>query len=216
MKIRDSAFLLLLILTFGGSGCSTKIKVSQLDPKLAKNAVVDGLPFRTKERYYIKLYRLNGLTYEPVDTKSHTADLANLDQLYVMRIVGSPLSDGTVTIKLNEDNTLGSVKVESTSKGQDALKALGQAEKDIAEAEESRNKKEDDQATATENERVASEDKILAALTAKHDYELAVQKLAALSETATILERTEAEQLIEKNRLIANNKARQAGLPANF
>lgn len=196
----------------GLQGCATKVHVSALDQNLKPNETVDGLPFRSRERYEIHLYRFNGLTYEEVDAKPRTASLANLDALYVMRVSGGALSDGTVAVKLRTDNTLESVKVESTSKGQDALKAAGQGASDVADAKTARQKAAAEKAKAAEGEITGGEDDRVAALEAKQAADLAVVELAELSSTATQVDRLTVEQKIVRLRVVANQKARRAGL----
>jgi hypothetical protein len=187
------------------SGCSTQVQVSPLEQNLAANQVVNGLPFRSRERYQVTLYRFDGTTYQPVETKEQTASLANLDVLYVLRVKGAALSDGTVTVKMRTDNTLESVNVKSTSKGQEVLTALGKGMKDLADAEAARDK-------VAETDVVGGEDKQLAALEAKQAADLAVVELSELAATATQAQRTAAEQKVVKLKLVANQKARRAGL----
>ncbi|ATE80473.1 hypothetical protein [Pseudomonas frederiksbergensis] len=133
-----------------------------------------------------------------------------------MRVKGSALSDGTVTVKMRSDNTLESVKVESTSKGQEALASLGKADKDLADARASRDNYSEDKTKASEDEVLAREDSLLAALEAKQAADLAIVELAALPATATQVERTTNEQKVDKLKLVANQKARRAGLQVPF
>lgn len=211
-----AAILLGLAFTLlaGTTGCSTQVRVSPLEA--ADDPVVNGLPFRSRERYQIKLYRLDGLTYQPVETKQQTATLASLSAIYVLRVDGSALSDGTVTVKMRSDNTLESVKVESKSKGQEALAAVGKGIKDLADAGATREKDASTKAAAAEATVVSDEDSRLAALGAKQAADLAVAELADLPATATQSQRTAAEQKIIKLRLVANQAARRAGLQAPF
>lgn len=198
------------------SGCSTQIQVSPLAQDLKPNEVVNGLPFRSRERYQVTLYRRDGLTYQPVETKKQTASLANLEALYVLRVKGAALSDGTVVVKMRTDNTLESVSVKSTSKGPEALTALGKGIKDLADAEATRDKDASTKAKASEAEAVSSEDSRLAALEAKQAADLAGVELAELPATATQAQRTAAEQKVVKLKLVANQKARRAGLQPPF
>ncbi len=198
------------------SGCSTQVQVSPLAQDLNPHEVVNGLPFRSRERYQVTLYRREGLTYQPVETKEQAASLANLDALYVLRIKGAPLSDGTVIVKLRSDNTLESVNVKSTSKGPEALTALGKGIKDLTDAEATRDKDAAAKVKASEAEVVSSEDSRLAALDAKQAAELAVVELADLPAAETQAQRTAAEQKVVKLRLVANQKARRAGLQPPF
>jgi hypothetical protein len=214
---KSPVFALLSLAGLAGLvGCSTQIQVAPLKPNLAANDVVNGLPFRTRERYEVKLYRLNGQTYEAVETKMQTVNLANLDALHVLRVEGGPLSDGSVTVKMRSDNTLESVKVVSTSKGQEALTALGKGMKDLADADATRAKDAASKGKASEGELTAGEDTRLAALEARQSADLAAVELSELSATATQAQRTAAEQKVQKLKLVANQKARRAGLQPPF
>lgn len=213
--ISERAFLVVGLL-LGLSGCSTQVQVSPLKPGLAENSAVDGLPFRARERYQVTLYRLEGLAYQPVETKQRTASLANLEALYVLRVKGGALSDGTVTVKMRTDNTLESVKVESKSKGQEALSALGKGIKDLADAEATRDKDAATKVKTAETEVVSSEDSRLAALDAKQAADLAAVELSELPANSSQAQRTAAEQKVVKLKLVANQKARRAGLQPPF
>lgn len=197
-------------------GCSTQVNVTQLDQNQAANSEVNGLPFRSRERYQVKLYRRDGLTYRPVETKEQTASLANLDVLYALHVKGSAFSDGTVTVKMRSDNTLEAVTVKSTSKGPEALMAAGKGIKDLADAEATREKAAVTQAKAAEAEVVSSEDSRRDAVEAKLAADLASVEYAELSVTATQTQRTTIEQKVVKLKLIANQKARRAGLQPPF
>lgn len=210
MKRFDGSTLLSLL--FAAAllpGCSTQVQVSPLAPDLKPNEVVNGLPFRSREIYSVTLYRKEGLTYQPVEATPRTAGMANLDALYVLRVKGAALSDGTVTVKMRSDNTLESVNVKSTSKGPEALTALGKGIKDLADAEATRDK-------AEETELTSKEDRNLAAVEAHQAALLAAVELADLPATATLTQRTAAEQKVVKLRIVANQKARRAGLDAPF
>lgn len=198
------------------SGCSTQVQVSPLAQDLGPNEVVNGLPFRSRERYQVTLYRRDGLTYQPVEATAQTASLANLDALYVLRIKGAALSDGTVVVKMRTDNTLESVNVKSTSKGPEALTALGKGIKDLADAEATRDKDAATKTKAAEADVISSEDSRLAALEARQAADLAGVELAELPATATQAQRTGAEQKFVKLKLVANQKARRAGLQPPF
>lgn len=197
-------------------GCSTQVRVAELPQDLAPGAAVDGLPFRARERYQIVLYRLVEGRYEPVEIKETTASLANQDHLYVLRVKGSPLSDGTVTVKLRGDNTMEKLKIESKSKGQDALNAVSTGIKDLADARATKAKGESDALTATKSGTAADEDSRVAALDAQQAAELAGLELDALPSDSTALQRKAAEQKLVKAKVVANQKARRAGLPMPF
>ncbi len=215
MSVLSKGVVLASVAASALCGCSTQITVKALDD-VAANAAVDGLPFRSRERYQVKLYRFDGIGYQPVDTKEQTASLANVEKLYVLGMSGSAFSDGTVTVKVRSDNTLESVSVKSTSKGQEALSALGKGIKDVNDAEATRDKDRATKSKATEAEVVVGEDSRVAALEAKQAADLALVELSELSATATLAQRTAAEQKVMKLKLVANQKARRAGLQPPF
>lgn len=150
------------------------------------------MPFRTRERYRITLYRKDGVAYEQVDIKEQTASLANLDALYVLRVRGGVLSDGTVTAKMRSDNTLESVKAESTSKGPEAIAAVSKAIKDTSEAKTARGKVASDKEVAAESAIAADEDRKVDALDAEQ---------AANLESARYANRNLLDSLLPKNLL---------------
>jgi hypothetical protein len=197
-------------------GCSTQVHVSPLQADLKPGEPVNGLPFRTRERYQVTLYKLEGVTYVPLQTQKQVELLANVDHLHVLRVKGAALSDGTVTVKMRQDNTLESVRVESKSKGQEALTALGKGLKDVGDAKTARDKADTAEDKAAEGEVVAEEDKRYAALEARQAADLAVVELTELPATATQAQRTAAEQKVVKLKLAANQKARRAGLQPPF
>lgn len=196
--------------------CSTTVSVTSISPTLEPGSQVDGIPFRTKEHYVLKLYKLDGGKYVPVDTKDTIAPLANQDQLYLLRMKGSALSDGTVKIALNPDNTLSNVKIESASRGQDLLSELGKSMKSLSTAESSLENARSTAVKGIENGLVANEDLHIAALDAQRDAILAQLELDSLPSNSSIIDRTKAEQKLIRTKLIANQKARRANKPLPF
>ena len=82
--------------------------------------------------------------------------------------------------------------------------------------EATRDKDASTKTKASEVEAVSSEDSRLAALEAKQAADLAGVEFAELPATATQAQRTSAEQKIVKLKLVANQKARRAGLQPPF
>jgi len=212
LPIRASA---LAALVFAG-GCSTTVNVERLSPNLAPASKVDGIPFRAKERYRVRLYKLEGGKYQEVDVKETFVTLANQDQLYVLKMKGSPLSDGTVKVKINPDSTLSFVSVDSTSRGQDVLTQLGNSAKSIAAAESARDTARTTADKTAETAVVATEDSRIAALDAQRDALLAQLELEALAVAASPLDRAKAEQKLIRARVFANQKARRADMPLPY
>lgn len=212
LAIRTSALAALVL----ASGCSTTVSVENLSPNLAPASKVDGIPFRAKERYRVRLYKLEGGKYQEVEVKETFATLANQDQLYVLKMKGSPLSDGTVKVKINADSTLSFVSVDSTSRGQDVLTELGKGAKSIAAAEAARDTARSTADKTAETGVVATEDSHIAALDAQRDALLAQLELEALAVGASPLDRAKAEQKLIRARVLANQKARRAELPLPY
>ena len=201
------------------AGCSTQVQVGEIDTvahPLADNPEVNGLPFRVKQRYKLTLYRRENEKYVAVDASKTAATLADPDHLYVLRVRGSPLSDGTVTVKLNADNTLQQLTVDSKSKGQDALAAVGVGVKDLADARAVRAKADADRITTSNTSTTAAEDSRLSALQAKQAVTLAQAQLDALSASATAVDRLTAQQNVDKLKLAANQAARRASEPLPY
>jgi hypothetical protein len=209
---RTSALAALVL----ASGCSTTVSVENLSPDLAPTSKVDGIPFRAKERYRVRLYKLEGGKYQEVEVKETFATLANQDQLYVLKMKGSPLSDGTVKVKINSDSTLSFVGVESTSRGQDVLTELSKGAKSIAATEAARDEARTTADKTAETDVVATEDSRIAALDAQRDALLAQLELEALAVGASSLDRAKAEQKLIRARVFANQKARRAELPLPY
>ena len=192
------------------AGCSTKVHVSTIEVDLPADSRVDGLPFRVAERYELTLYKKDGGKYVKVKSDSPSREtLANPDRLYVLKLQGQPLSQGKVTVKMRADNTLETLNVSSTSKGQDILTELGAGMKKIADAGAARDK-------AAETEVSGDEDQRVTALQALHEAELAALALDSLPAGASAVDRRTAEQKLAKSRILANQKARRAGLPPPF
>jgi len=212
LTIRLSALAALVLV----SGCSTTVSVENLSSNLAPASKVDGIPFRAKERYRVRLYKLEGGTYQEVEVKETFATLANQDQLYVLKMKGAPLSDGTVKVKINADSTLSAVSVDSTSRGQDVLTEFGKDAKSIAAAEVARETARSTTDKTAETAIVATEDSHITALDAQRDALLAQLELEALAIGASPLDRAKAEQKLIRARVLANQKARRAELPLPY
>jgi hypothetical protein len=206
MNSKQLAIYAFALFTLAAGGCSTTVSVENLSPNLAPGSSVDGIPFRAKERYRVKLYRLVGGKYELIESSAEAVTTtANQDQLYLLRMKGSPLSDGSVKVKINVDGTLASVAVDSASKGQELLTELGKGVKSIATAREAADKGADTGLAATEDSRVA-------ALDAQRDAIIAQLEFDGLPAGTSMLDRTKAEQRLIRARVVANQKARRAEL----
>lgn len=194
------------------TGCSTTAQVTELANKPDAGTAVNGLPFRAKQRYKVTLYRLEDNKYAEVEQKQHYANLADLNKLYVLKLDGSMLSDGALNFKINPDNTLLNVTVSSTSKAPEAITSLGKVRKDFADASAQRAADASSEVNANEALIVKQEDAALEAIDAKNAAELAEAELASLPPSATLVERTSAAQKVARAKVLANQKARRAGL----
>ncbi len=194
------------------TGCSTTSQVTELANKPETGTAVNGLPFRAKQRYKVTLYRLEDNKYAEVEQKQHYANLADLNKLYVLKLDGSMLSDGTLNFKINPDNTLLNVKVASTGKAPEAITSVGMVHKDFADASTQRAADASSELNANEASIVKQEDAAVAALDAKNAAELAEAELASLPPSATLVERTTAAQKVARAKVLANQKARRGGL----
>lgn len=191
-------------------GCSSQVRVSELDNDLKAGSEVNGLPFRAMRRYKVALYRMTPIgKYELVQADKGAATLPDPERLYVLQMKGQPLSDDTVTVTLNPDSTIKKLVVDVKGKDKDALDAVTKAIGDVDAA----NKAKD---TAAETATTAGEAARLAALKAKLDAEIAVLELAALPADATPVARKTVENKVANLKLDANQKARKAGQALPF
>ena len=187
-------------------GCSTQIRVSQLDNELNAGSDVDGLPFRAVRRYHVSLYRLAGGKYVQVPADKGAATLPDPDRLYVLTMKGMPLSEDTVAVTLNEDSTIKKLVVDIKGKDKEAVDALTKAISDVDAARTTRT-------TTAATDTNTGETARLAARKAWLDADLAQVELAALPADATAVVRKTAENKVAIAKLDANQKARKAGLP---
>lgn len=216
MKTRTIHIVFPVAMMLTTVGCSTTVSVKDFEGKPAEATPVNGIPFRMKEHYRVSLYRLNGGKYEKLETRENHAVLPNLERVYVLQMSSAMLADGKLTFKMNPDNTLQFVKVDSTNKSAELITALGSAQKAIADAEAAKDKAEAAKKTAADADVAAREDARVAALDAEQAANLAVVELEALLPTATPVDRAKAEQKVAKAKLVANQKARRAGLALPF
>lgn len=191
------------------AGCSTQVRVSELDNALKPNSDVDGLPFRALKRYKLALYRMVDGRYMQVQADKGAATLPDPDRLYVLQMRGMPLSEDTVTVALNPDSTIKKLTVDVKGKDKEALDALAKAIGDVDQAKTARE-------TAAETATTTAEAARLAAQKARQEAEVAELELAALPTNSTAVARKNAENKLANARLEANQKARKAGLPIPF
>eukprot|EP01037_Dinobryon_pediforme_P019491 gene19491-19918_t len=110
------------------AGCSSDLIVSQLNPRLAPGAAVDGIPVRVPRNYTVRLYRLSedGKSYQAQTTTSDkTATIGDPEHLYVIGFKGNPLANPTVEIAVSPDGGVDHVNLASSSQAQASLTELG-------------------------------------------------------------------------------------------
>lgn len=186
-------------------GCSSQVRVSELDNDLQAGSEVSGLPFRSMRRYKLALYHLapNG-KYEQVQTDKGAATLPDPERLYVLQMKGQPLSDDTVTVTLNPDSTVKKLVIDVKGKDKEMLDAVTKAIGDVDAARTAKG-------TSAESATTTGEAARLAAQKARQDAELAMLELTALPADATPIARKTAENKVANLKLEANQKARKAG-----
>ena len=69
-------------------GCSTQVRVNEISKDLAAGSTVDGLPFRTMQRYRVDLYQRVDGKYVEVNADKRMVTLADLERLYVLQMRG--------------------------------------------------------------------------------------------------------------------------------
>jgi hypothetical protein len=187
-------------------GCSTQVRVSELDNALTAGSEVNGVPFRAMRRYKLALYRLTPEgKYVHVQADKGTATLPDPERLYVLQMKGQPLSDDTVTVTLNPDSTIKKLVVDVKGKDKEGLDAITKA---IGDVDAARTAKD----TAAETSTTTGEAARLAAQKARFDAEVAELELAALPADASAVTRRLAESKVANLKLEANQKARKAGV----
>ena len=89
---------------------------------------MDGIPFRVPRAYTVKLYQLKSdkSVYTPVaNAPPMSVTAPNMSHLYILGFKGQPLSNPTVSLTLNSDNTIQNVSLSSSPSGQAMLTAIG-------------------------------------------------------------------------------------------
>jgi hypothetical protein len=187
--------------------CSAEVKVSELAPGAPPGTPVDGIPFRTKERYIVKVYQKSDKGYVEVAKQMHT--LPNPNKIYVLHHIGQLLSNSDTKFTLNDDGTLKTVHLGAQSQLDEAVTAL---EEQVSAAGTTIEKIE----TAKESERQAEEDLDVAYQTALNAATLAVAELAELPQDVAPSVLLAKQNEVRLKKLEANIAARRANLPRPF
>ncbi len=199
---RTGAALALLL-----AGCSGSINVTELDLDEKPGKVVNGVPFRVKERYQVEVYEKGKKGYALIHSETRT--LANPDKLYVLHYFGGPLANSTTKFVMQPDGSINDVSMSVTSQGEEALTEVGKQVEAVAT-------KVDANRTAREAERRTDEDATVAALEALNDVHQKQLELSALPPDAAPADRARIEDELELLKLKANIGARRAGQPRPF
>ncbi|MCP4374483.1 MAG: hypothetical protein GY797_41230 [Deltaproteobacteria bacterium] len=199
-SVHRACLILLCLLLFG---CSGQLTVTEINKDNEVGTAINGVPFRIKERYELKLYHLNPVTgtYEQVkknfDGNSETDNegphitMANTDRLFVLKYKGPSLADSNPSFSLNPDGTLLKTKIEN--QGDHSLEAAKELITQIDAFKEAKTKLDKD-SPPTPN-------LITDELTKKHALENVLAELEALSENATESQVRDVRQRVEKARL---------------
>jgi protein-tyrosine-phosphatase len=207
------------------SGCASSIGTRQIERDAKAGTVVDGVPFRIRDRLTLELYRKTDKGYELVNRQMET--MADPSRLYVLNFTGQMLADTSVKFEQHPDGSLSSVKlgdashlpeaVTAASAGVDSLvatdKAIRAARK--AEAEQA----ETDAETAAE-EAIAEADAIVAssqnAVELIYAARVLEQQLAELPAEAKPSERVALQGKLEVAKMKARGAAQKAGMDDPF
>lgn len=189
------------------AACSAEVKVSELDVGAPPGSRVDGIPFRTKERYLVKVYQKSEKGYLEVAREMQT--LPNPNKIYILQHIGQLLSNSNTKFTLNSDGTLKAVQLGADSQLDEAVSAL---EEQVSAAgttiQEIR--------TAKESERQADENLDVAYQTTLNAATLAVAELAELPQDAAPSIVLAKQNEVQLKKLEANIAARRANLPRPF
>lgn len=110
------------------TACASSLKVTEISNDTPIGTAVDGIPFRVLRPYTAKLYKLNDGKSSYVlatSTPSVSFTMPDMRHLYVLGFEGQPLSNPTVNLTLNPDDTINTVSLSSSPSGQAALTAVG-------------------------------------------------------------------------------------------
>ena len=217
LKIASTSVCLMLSVAFGLAlgGCSGQMTVTEIDADAPTGTKIDGVPFRIKERYELKLYHFNPAErkYEPVKgfggygedgSEGTHITMANTDRLFVLQFHGDALADTKPSFGLNIDGTLKEANIEIV--GDHGLEAVAELTRQIDAFKTKRD----------EAKKPPDDNLLTSALVTKHEAENAVISLQELSPDASDSERRTKRQAANLAKLKANLAARAANLPLPY
>jgi len=191
----------LIILCLSLFGCSGKLSVTEINTDEKSGTALNGVPFRVKQRYELKLYHLNPVTGTYKQVKKNFGGnseqgkegthitMANMSRLFVLKFKGSALADSDPSFGLNPDGTLLNAKIDN--KNDKSIKAVNEL---ITQIDAFKTEK-------AELDKPPQDNLFTAALTKKHAHEDALAAQKALLENASESKVREARQLVEKTQL---------------
>ncbi len=201
-------------LCVGLGGCSSQIMVSDIPNDLAPGTEVSGIPFRMTKRFVATVYEKRKDGYKKIaEDQSITVTIPDPDHLYVLGFRAQVLSNGTIDLTLNSDNTIQKLTLTSESKGAAAITAASTQLNAIAAAEQARVKASTTATTAAGTAVTTAAGAAIAADKAKQAADLATLQhdLLRANTKATPEELLKAQQRERLTKLEANEAARLAG-----
>lgn len=190
------------------TGCASQIKVSEIRNDLPAGSEVDGIPFRTPKRFIAVIYekqKENG--YQEVGRIP--VALPDPDRLYVLGFSSQMLSNASIELSLNPDNTIQTLSLKSEERATEAVAAASAQINSTVAALHAREKALTSAATSEASLTIAADK-------AKQAADLAILQLELIDPNATREARVMAEQKARSAKLDANEAARLAGLPPPF
>jgi hypothetical protein len=202
-------FHLAVMAVLGLGGCAAEIRVSEISNELPPGSAVEGIPFRTPKRFTAVIYEKQKGGY--VEMTRQLITVPDPDRLFLLGFRGQPLSNSTIDLALNPDNTIQQISLKSTSTGAAALTAAGAQLNAVATAEAARQKAGTTATTASSNLAIAADK-------AKQAADLAALQREVLlaNPAASATELLAATQKVRSAKLDANEAARLAGKPPYF
>lgn len=202
-------FHLVAIVVLGLSACAAEIKVTEISNDLPPGSAVDGIPFRMPKRFVAVIYEKQKNGY--VEMTRQPITVPDPDRLFLLGFEGQPLSNSTIDLTLNPDNTIQQVSLKSTSTGAAALTAAGAQLNAVASAEAARQKAATTATTTSSNLAIAADKAKQAADLAALQHQVLLANPAASA--TDLLTATQKER---STKLDANEAARLAGKPPYF
>jgi hypothetical protein len=204
-----STLVIAMAALIGLCACSSQIEVSEIPNTLPSGSEVRGIPFRVPKRFIAVIYEKRKDGYMPVFEQPVT--LPDPDHLYLLGFTSQVLSNATIDLSLNSDNTIQQVALKSEAKGTSALKEAGTQLSATAIALQVREKAEETAATTKANLAIAADK-------AKQAADLAAleNKLLQANPNASAEDLLKAAHKERSAKLEANEAARLAKKPPYF